>query len=96
MPDYEDLVAQLSGVRIGQNDKGRTANVSGTLLKSVLGNRWLNLTKHEQAVLVSESTPILRNEYESYLRRDYRTKEAARIVVKAEHERLTQKYADEG
>ena len=53
MPDFEALVTQLSGVRIGQNDKGRVANVSGTLLKSILADQWIALTERKQNPIVS-------------------------------------------
>ena len=37
MPDKEDLIIQLAGVRRGQRDRGRAENVSGYLVESVLG-----------------------------------------------------------
>jgi hypothetical protein len=88
----KDLVAQLSGVRIGQRDKGRVENVSGRLVHFVIGDQWVNLSKREQSILVSESMPKLRRTYEEYIRCGYRTKEAAEIALKEEVERLRKKY----
>ncbi len=93
MPGFEDLVTQLSGVRIGQNDKGRLANVSGTILKSILADQWIALAERERNALISESAPKLRREYEAYLRRGFRTKEAAKEVMRIEYDRLSEKYA---
>jgi hypothetical protein len=98
MKDWEltewgkDLVVQLSGIRIGQRDKGRLENVSSQLIHSIIGNRWDDLSEREQRDLVSESTPKLLKKYEEYLRRVNRTKEAAEIAIKGELERLTKKY----
>jgi hypothetical protein len=88
------LVTQLSGVRIGQDDKGRIENVAGHILHFIIGDQWDNLSKHERHMLVSESAPILRKVYEGYLRHGYRTKEAAEIALKEELERLTKKYKE--
>jgi len=98
MEDWEltesgkDLVVQLSGVRIGQRDKGRVENVSGYLVHSVIGDQWHHLSQREQHALVSESIPKLRKTYEECLRHGCRTKEAAKIAIKAELERLSKKY----
>jgi hypothetical protein len=88
----KNLVIQLSGVRIGQRDKGRVENVSGQVLHFIIGDPWDHLPKHEQHMLTSESAPIIRKAYEGYLRRGYRTKEAAEIALKEELERLSKKY----
>ncbi len=39
MPDFEDLVTQLSGVREGQRDKGRTKNISSHPHRSAIGKK---------------------------------------------------------
>ena len=92
MPDWKDLVAQLSGVRRGQRDGGRTANVSGYLVHMVVGEEWTSLTTQQRDALIRESVPNLRRQYESYLDREYRTMEAADLAMKDELDRLTQKY----
>lgn len=98
MKDWEltewgkDLVVQLSGVRIGQRDKGRVENVSGHLVHFIIGDQWNNLSERERHILVSESMPKLRKIYEEYLRCGYRTKEAAEIALKEELERLSKEY----
>ncbi len=92
MADWNDLVTQLSGARIGQGDNGRVANVSGYLLETTIGRNWLTLAKRKQNELVSESAPMLRGQYEAYLRRDYKTKEAADLAMKNELKRLAAKY----
>lgn len=94
MPDKEDLIIQLAGVRRGQRDRGRAENVSGYLVESVLGQHWLSLSEREKKLFASESTPNLRNQYESYLRRGYKTKEAASLAINDEFKRLTLKYKD--
>jgi hypothetical protein len=88
----KDLVVELSGVRIGQRDRGRLENVSGHLVHSIIGHRWDDLSEREQHAFVSESMPKLLKTYGEYLRRGCRTKEAAEIAIKAELERLSKKY----
>jgi hypothetical protein len=88
----EDLATQLSGVRVGQNDHGRVANVSGHLLHSVMGENWISLTERQQNLLISEEEPILRDIYEGYLRRGFRTMEAAQETIKDELDRLPRRF----
>lgn len=87
------LIVQLSCVRIGQRDRGRVENVSGYLIHFIIGDQWDHLSQCEQHALVSESIPKLRKTYEGYLQRGYRTKEAAKIAIDEELERLSKKYS---
>lgn len=86
-----NLIVQLSGVRSGQNDYGRVKNVSGYLLEWVL-NVPIDLNNRKHNALVSESAQVLRRSYELFLDRQYRTKEAARLAIKDELNRLIEKY----
>jgi hypothetical protein len=88
----ENLATQLSGVRVGQRDYGRVANVSGHLLHFVIGDEWISLSERQQRSLISEEVPILRGIYEGYLRRGFRTIEAAQEAIKDELDRLPRRF----
>ena len=85
MPDIEDLIIQLSGVRIGQRDKGRMANVAGHLLHAILKEQWDSLSKRAKAQLTSKSAEHLLQCYEFKTKEQkMRTKEAARQAIEEE------------
>ena len=79
----DDLIIQLSGVRINQRDRGRVSNVAGLLLEGLLEN-WHSLTNREKESLVTTSARRLRNSYISKLKGEYHTKEAAKEAVNEE------------
>lgn len=82
MPDFEDLISQLSAVRIGQDDKGRTANVAGHLLHSFFKEKWHFVPENVKKKLISKTEKRLLERYTYYMKiHQMRTKEAAREAI---------------
>ena len=55
MPNYGDLVALLSSVHITDRNRDRAHTVAGHLVKSVLRERWDELTERQQRTLIRDS-----------------------------------------
>ncbi|MDO8636926.1 MAG: hypothetical protein Q7R34_11980 [Dehalococcoidia bacterium] len=93
MPDLGDLIVQLSDVRVGQRDRGRTVNVAGHLIHSVLNERWLKLSDNDQKRLTAASAKRLRGNYETKLKYSTQpTREAAEQAISEELELLQQMF----
>lgn len=85
MPSLDDLIVQLSGVRVNQRDRGRVANVAGHLLESVLKDQWHSLADHQKQRLIIASASRLRDSYTAKLKYfGQSTKEAAKESIAEE------------
>jgi len=89
----ESLAVHLAGARLGYDNGERIDNVARRLVCFVLEDYYLELTEEEQDQLVSESIEIISANYGDKLRGTFLTKEAARITIIDEIERLKIKYS---
>jgi hypothetical protein len=90
MPSLEDLITLLSGTHVNECNKRRANVVAGHLLKSVLKDRWHQLSLHQTQQLVLDSTNRLWGNY-MRKRKDLQSpKEAAKEAIADELARLEQ------
>jgi hypothetical protein len=88
----ENWAAHLSGAKLSHDNSETIYEVARRLVRFVLGEDSLKLSEDEQTQVVSESIEMISTNYGDKLKRTFTRKEASRITIVDEIERLKIKY----